>query len=318
VQNKRLPLVPLTLASLKIWEGLEGKLGRETGFRRSGGFRVATTAEGSDVLRRSADAQEKLGVRIEWLDRSDIEIRAPFLSNSVVSATFSPDDCYATPLLVGPALVDAVARNGAYLFNHSPVTQLHANDSGVEIRTRHGQARCDKAIITSGAWINEVTALLGYKFPVTVDINMVSVTEPAPPTMEGIITHVNGVLTLKQVANGTCLIGGGWKGRGRLESGEKEMDYSSFLHNLRIAVSVVPGLASLNLIRQWSGFEGVTPDSLPIFGALPHHSNVFVSACVRGGWTLSPIFSRLMAELVTIRKTSFDVSSFSPARFGGA
>ena len=147
---------------------------------------------------------------------------------------------------------------------------------------------------------------------------MISVSAPAAPFMQGVVTHVRGILTLKQVANGTCLIGGGWQGAGDLGSDRKDIDYESALHNIRLAISVIPKIKSLTLARQWSGFEGVTPDSCPYLGALPGLPDAFIVACARGGWTLAPILSLMLSELMLDGDTTLAHSLFDPARFAHA
>jgi sarcosine oxidase subunit beta len=104
---------------------------------------------------------------------------------------------------------------------------------------------------------------------------------------------------------------------GSLANGRKELDHESLIHNLRVAADVVPGLARLAIVRSWAGFEGVTPDSLPLFGRLPGQDHVYITACCRGGWTQGLIFGRLMAELVATGETSMTVAPFDPGRFVG-
>jgi glycine/D-amino acid oxidase-like deaminating enzyme len=111
------------------------------------------------------------------------------------------------------------------------------------------------------------------------------------------------------------MIGGGWQGRGDAASRRKDLDYDSLLHNVRVAAAVVPGLASLNVVRSWAGLEGATPDLLPLLGQLPGHPNVFVTACARGGFTLGPLLGRLLAELIVHGEASMPVAAFDPARF---
>jgi glycine/D-amino acid oxidase-like deaminating enzyme len=82
------------------------------------------------------------------------------------------------------------------------------------------------------------------------------------------------------------------------------------------AAEVVPGLGRLAIARSWAGFEGATPDALPLFGRLPGQDHVFIAACCPGGFTQGPIFGRLMAELVTTGQTSMTVAPFDPGRFG--
>jgi glycine/D-amino acid oxidase-like deaminating enzyme len=133
--------------------------------------------------------------------------------------------------------------------------------------------------------------------------------------MDSIVTHVRGILTLKQYPNGTCMIGGGWQGEGEIASGQKDLDYESLLHNVRVAAAIVPGLGSLQIVRSWAGLEGATPDGLPLLGRLAPHDNVFITACARGGFTLGPVLGRVLAELIVDGTTAIDIAPFDPARF---
>src|SRR4051794_13005581 len=315
VQNKIPPLVPLTLESLRLWADMRERLGTEVGFRNSGGIRVAETEAEREKLRRGVDGQVQAGVRVEWLEGEGLRQRAPFLSSKVLAAAYSPDDSFATPLLVGPAVLRLLASHDVGV--HAGVTlNSVAGEAPFVLETSAGAIRCERVVITAGAWTPRVAALFGLHLPMTLDVNMVAVTEPAAPVLPWMVTHVRGILTLKQVTNGTFLIGGGWKGLGDLDDRRKEMDYESFLHNVRLAVRIVPALERLNLLRHWSGYEGVTPDSLPYFGRMPRHEKLYVSAGIRGGFTLGPVFGRMMSELVLDGRTSFPVDAFAPGRFG--
>jgi sarcosine oxidase, subunit beta len=317
VQNKLLLLVPYALEALKLWRDMAAIVGRDVGFHNIGGFRIATTESEKETLWRSCGRQEACGVEVRRLEGDEIREAAPWLSHKVCAASFSPQDSYANPLLLGPALTAAAKEAGVVICCATEVQGVTAIGQ-VELATSRGAVRCSKVVFAAGAWSAWLCRLVGVHLPLALDVNMVSVTEPAEPTIPSIVTHVRGILTLKQVANGTCLIGGGWQGAGDLQSGRKDMDYESLLHNLRLAVSVVPELKRLNLVRQWSGFEGVTPDSLPYLGILPGHSGVFITACARGGWTLGPLFARLIAELILSGRPSLSIEAFAPSRFANA
>jgi sarcosine oxidase subunit beta len=314
VQNKLPRLVPYALESMTIWRQLQGLIGSDIGYKNSGGLRVATSKTETEQLRSSAEEQSAKGVESVWLEGEELRRRVPWLSPSVASATFSPQDSYANPLALGPALIKAVSDRGGVLCPQTEVREIATNPR-MRVYTTGGTVVCEKVIIAAGAWSRSVAQFIGVDLPLAYDVNMVSVTEPAGVMVPQLVTHVRGILTVKQVANGTCLIGGGWQGVGDLSSGRKEMSYESLLHNLRLAVEIIPSFKRLNLVRQWSGFEGVTPDSLPYFGALPGHPEVLITACARGGWTLGPLFGRLMAELVMSGATSMPIKMFSPGRF---
>jgi glycine/D-amino acid oxidase-like deaminating enzyme len=144
---------------------------------------------------------------------------------------------------------------------------------------------------------------------------MLSVTEPGPRFMDRIVTHVAGNLTVKQVKNGSCLIGGGWPGAGDFDAERPGVNPIMLQHNLRLAASVVPSLAKLRLVRSWANFEAQTPDGLPIFGVVPGQDGLFVTLPTAGGWTAAPLMGRLMARLITSGESADTLASASPERF---
>jgi glycine/D-amino acid oxidase-like deaminating enzyme len=318
VQNKRQELVPFALEAMRVWSGLDRDLGADVGYRRSGGLRVAVTPEEREKLLSTATRQREMGVQIEWLEGALLRRWAPYLSGEVTAATFCPDDGFASALLLGPALVGAARRKGVSLVTDAPVTGAAEEGDEVRLVTPLGEVRVGQLLVAAGAWTARVAALFGVHLRVDLDVDMLSVTEPSPPIMAGILSHARGILTLKQFSNGSCIIGGGWQGHGDLDTGDKGIDYVSVIHNLRLAASVVPALSGLHVLRHWAGFEGVTPDSLPYFGRLPGTRSVFVLACARGGWTVAPLFGRLMAELMLSGRTSMPLDPFDPGRFGHA
>lgn len=314
IQNKRLPLVPFAREALRQWASVQHDLG-DVGFTPAGGLRVAESDDDVARLRASAAEQGALGLPLEWLDGASLRHRAPWLGPGVAAATFCSEDGFASPLLAGQVLGAAATKAGASLAPRTTVLGATGRGADLRVETSRGALACRTLVVAAGVWSGEVVRSLGVVLPVGLDTNMLTITEPAGLVMDRIVTHVRGVLTLKQYPNGTCMIGGGWQGQGDVATSRKDLDYESLLHNLRVAAAVVPGLASLHLVRSWAGLEGVTPDSLPLLGRLPGHDNVFVTACARGGFTLGPVLGRLLGELIVHGETSMPIAAFDPARF---
>ena len=315
VQNKLVPLVPYTLASFEIWKTLERRLGRDIGYHRTGGYKVATSADEEERLRAGFEAQIAAGLRAEWKTAETLRREAPWMSDSVVAATYSDDDGHASPIRLGPALVDALRHAKVDLIEGVEILGMEAN-GGIRIDTKGEAFRAREIVIAANAWSARLAAMLGVSLPISLDVNMVSVTEPAPLTVGKMVTHARGILTVKQVANGSCLIGGGWQGVGTLDDMAKDIDFDQLTHNLVLASSVLPGLKKLHVLRSWAGYEGVSPDSLPYLGRLPGHERAYVAACARGGFTLGPLFGQLMAQLIVDGQPSIAIDGFNPGRFG--
>jgi len=315
VQNKRLPLIPYTLESLKLWRSARELFGGDVGYVPSGGLRVATSPDDVARLAASAAEQRAAGAPTEWLEGRELAARAPWIGRAVLAATFSEEDSFAIPLMAGPVLAEALRQAGGRLLPGTAVRAIAGDAGGARLATDRGSLACRTAVIAAGAWSGELARGLGVPLPVSLEVNMLTVTEPAGLVMDRFVSHVRGILTLKQYPNGTCMIGGGWQGIGTLADGSKALDHEPLIHNLRVATDVVPGLARLAIVRSWAGYEGSTPDGLPLFGRLPGQEHVYITACCRGGFTQGLIFGRLMAELVATGQTSMPVAAFDPGRF---
>jgi sarcosine oxidase subunit beta len=134
-----------------------------------------------------------------------------------------------------------------------------------------------------------------------------------------IVTHVRGNLTLKQQSiGGKVLVGGGWTGTGDEHTGERRLSRASIAGNAQAAVETVPALARAPLLRAWTGFEGRTPDKLPIIGPLPGYPNLHVLGCASGGLTLAPACGHLLAQQLAGEPLDLPLDAFAPARFAAA
>jgi sarcosine oxidase subunit beta len=235
VQNKRLPLVPFTLEALKLWRSARELFGGDVGFVPCGGLRVATTPDDAARLAASADEQRAAGLPTEWLEGEALAARAPWLGPSVVAATFAEADSFAIPLMAGQVFVDSFARAGGRLFYGNAVREVAGDAKGATVHTERGTIACRRLVIAAGAWSGQLASGLGVTLPIGLEVNMLTITEPSMPVMDRIVTHVRGILTLKQYPNGTCMIGGGWQGRGSLADGRKDLDHEALIHNLRVA-----------------------------------------------------------------------------------
>ncbi len=218
-------------------------------------------------------------------------------------------------------MVTVARQLGVVIASDNRVTAIKRDETSeigrFSIRTAKGEAIYASHVVNAaGAWAGEVATLLGAELPMEVDVNMLTVTEPSAPLFDRVVTHAGGILSLKQLPNGTCLIGGGWQGRGSINSGKKDIDYERFLHNMRIAVDVIPKLRNLRITRTWAGFEAVAPDALPVMGQLGQHEHVWTLACARGGYSLAPALGVRLAQMILNSTDREAFPQFSPQRFG--
>jgi glycine/D-amino acid oxidase-like deaminating enzyme len=85
---------------------------------------------------------------------------------------------------------------------------------------------------------------------------------------------------------------------------------------LDTAITLLPCLAGMRIIRAWAGMRPATPDGLPLIGAHPGRNGVWLAAGHEGlGVTTSFGTARLLADRVMGRTGAVDPSPFLPTRF---
>ena len=315
LQNKPNELLLFYRESLDEWRRLRDELDDDIGYVRRGGVRVAGTEADVDALRASAAEQAALGVETEWLEGNEMRTRAPWLGPDIRAATYCAEDGFASPLLAGRALVRALRKNGGRFVGNARLVGREERADGFELETSLGRVRCGVVVLATGAWTERAAALFGLDIPVQIHVNILSVTERMAQFMDNmVVTHIAGRFTLKQFPNGTCILGGGFKGRGDIDTGTKELDYEQLIANLKYQCEVVPQLKTANLLRSWAGFSSTLEDGLPLLGPWPENPNLIIAFATGAGFTLGPAVGRAVAEIITAGAVSERLARYGPGR----
>ncbi len=315
LQNKATDLLPAYRHGLVEWRRLVSELDDDIGFINRGGLRVAQSAEDIAALRAGAAEQEAQGVRLEWLDGNALRDRAPWLSPTVTAATFCGDDSFASPLLTGQALIRALRLAGGTVAV-AGLTGQRARDDGYELTTTAGVIDCRNVVIATGAWTDRAAAMFGIDIPVLLHVNTLSVTERIGQFMDNmVVTHIAGKFTLKQFPNGSCILGGGFQGRGDKDSGKKELDLDQLQANIRYQCSVVPQLREANLLRSWVGFTAIAHDNKPTVGPMPGRPGLYFAFSTNAGFSIGPFVGRAVAGAVMGQPMPDLLRGFGPGRF---
>lgn len=316
ISIKRPELVPYALHGLEIWRGMSARLDRDIGFHVRGGLSLAFTEAEAATLEARTMARKAAGAPIELVGPLRAREIDPGITDRLVHASYCALDASANASVTGLAYRAALRRAGVDVREGASVKRIVDTNAGYEVHIGDASVSAPRLVLATGAWLENTAAMLGVTLPVHYRVNQVAVTERRRPIVKVVVSHALGALTLKQVENGTVLIGGGWQGRGDLESGTTMTDPSHLIGNLRLAQSAVPALAGTRLIRTWLGFEAHVPDLLPLVGPLPSRAGVFVIAGVRGGWTIGPYMAQLLGDVLLGRAPEMPL--FDPGRLQAA
>ena len=308
LQIKRVKLMPYAIRGHQEWESM----GDAVGFKKTGGYTLAFTDHEAELLQERMRLKAEAGAPIELVSNSVLREAEPQLADRVVAASYCAEDGYSNSSLTGQFYRARLKEQGVQYREGFKVLGVEACNDGYVIRSASTTVRARKLLLSTGAWLKSLAALMDVDLPLQARINTVSVTQRLPMLTRSVIGHATGLLTMKQKANGTLLIGGGWQGRGTPEQGRGQVDVHSLRSNLALARHVLPAIENAQILRSWTGFEANVPDFYPLAGKLPGYEDVFILGCVRGGYTIGPYIGKLMGDYILERKTELPL--FDPGR----
>lgn len=326
--NQAARTVALSCLAIEEWRGLEAALGEDLEVVMDGGLMVAETPAEMALLEKKARREAEWGLPTRLIDAAEARSIAPYLSPHILGASFLADEGHANPRTLTRAFAAAALRAGARLVTGCRAKAITRSAAGLVVVAEHDlkpfACSAEALVIAAGAWTPAVGALAHVHLPIfPVGLTM-NATERKPAFLPHLIQHVGRRLSMKQTHSGNVLIGGGWPSRLLLAAGggfdlsrPPELIPASVKANLRAGVDVVPRVAGLNLIRSWTGIAALTPDQLPLLGEVPEVPGLYVAAG-GSGFTLGPVFARLLCEHILRRKSGEAnemLAMFSPARF---
>ena len=310
--------LPLFLDALELWRQLAGELPGNLELRCPGGLMVAQTAEQLARLRDKVALEQSQGLDVHLIDGAELRALAPYLSESVIAASYCPQEGMANALGAVVALADGARRNGARFLLHAPVKRVQESGGTFAVDTLRGTLHGRNLVVAAGSSSADVAALAGLDIPLAQRVIQIVATEPCERFIDHLVYHGEARLTLKQAANGNVIIGGGWTAAVDRVFARPAVLHESLRGSLAVAHAVVPSLACVNVIRSWAGPNVYTPDGNPILGAVPGRPGLWLAVCNTYGFTLGPLCALLVAQAITGRATAYDLDRYSIARFAGA
>ena len=300
MQMTRVALIPYALKGHEMWANARDWLG-EVGTVVCDGLSLAFTESEAELLAFRAARRREAGAPIEIVSTDGAKAVEPGLSDHPILAAHCPIDGYTSAYLTGRAFLAALRDAGVAVFEDTPVAGVEPADTGYTARATRADGsglalHGSRLALCGGVWLEPMAGWLGVRLPIRTLVNQLAVTERCGPVMRTVLGVASGLLSLKQFANGTVVIGGGWQGVGDRARGGVALGPEHLIGNVRLACHAVPALAGTRLVRAWAGLEAETADAMPAVGPLPGHPDAFVCGSVHSGYTSGIYIAQLLAE----------------------
>lgn len=309
--------IPLSLRSMSIWHCIGELLDDDCGFQVAPQIKVAETEEEMETLRGRATALNAQGFTHEvLLDRAQLRHHLPAIADHCVGAIACIEDGFAQPYQTTFAFQRKAQEKGVRFLENTSVTRVFKKDRDWTViaggRTFTGRYLLNCA----GAWSGQVAALLGDHAPVRPYAPMMIVTGRMRPFCHAVVGATGRPLSFKQMPNGTVVIGGGRPGVAKPDTNRTDMQMAELRLSAQTAIELFPIMKQAQIIRSWSGIEGLMPDGIPVIGPSANAEGAFHAFGFSAhGFQLGPGVGDIMAEVIATGKTNAPIAPFSIDRF---
>jgi glycine oxidase len=293
---------------------IETASGVQVEYFQTGALHVLTNADDQSSLRRCAEIWKARGSDVKWLTGDQIYQYEPLLDRTFNVALYLPEAASIRPRLMTMAYAEAARKSGANFCEHTEITGLQqGSDRVVGIETAQGQTMyCNRVVIATGSWSAHIGSWLGLAIPVfPARGQILSLRQPATPLKYTIIG--NGIYIVPKIDD-TIYVGATVEQVGF----DKSNTAGGIAWLLSSAIQLVPELEHAAIVDIWSGLRPWSQDSYPILGKAPGWENVILATGHGpGGFELSAITGKTIAELITTGQTSALIQPFGLERFMG-
>ena len=268
--------------SLKLWEGLSHDLNFNCMVSQRGQIVLAVNPVQMDVFARRGNIMRLNGIDAELLERKDVEKLLPYLD-------YSKDArwpiCGILQKRAGTVRHDAVAwgyaraasQRGVHIIENCEVTGfVIENGVAVGVETTRGRINAGKIGMAVAGHTSHLARMAGLKLPVESHILQAFVTEPIKPMVDHVVSWGAELFYLSQSDKGGLVFGGHIDG---FNTYTQRGQFPKIQTVAECAVSLMPFISRLRLLRHWGGIMDMTPDGSPFICKTP-----VKSLYLNGGW----------------------------------
>lgn len=285
-----------------------------------GGIVVAESEQDLVVLRRKVELEREAGFETVFLAGAELRERVPELGARILGGSWHPREGHVNARMVCYEIARVAMERGVKFTLDAHVQQLTRTGNNWRIILAGGrEIVAESVVIAAGSWTQQLVAQVGGQVLVDVfGLNM-GITEAIERKMTNLVMHASRPLSIKQMAFGNIMIGGGRPAAIVRRSSNLGLAPRPVTHSIEAGVDdvarVVPSIKEARLIRSWQGLLATPRDELPIIGEISEAPGVFVAVAGHTGFTLGPSCGYAAAQLVAQRAPDFSLKPFSPARF---
>ncbi len=305
--------------SLRLYATLAADLNYNVMFSQRGHLTLAHNDGALRTMRWRAEVNKLEGVDSEVIGPDEVSALVPFMDTSararypILGALYHPPGGVVRHDAVVWGYARAADAHGVHIHQNTEVHGIDVAGSRVRgVRTARGPIATRAVVNCTAGWSTLVSDMAGVKMPVTTFPLQAAVTEPVKPFLHAVVVSGTLHVYVSQTDRGELVFGASvdeftsYSMRGSLEFTEGLAGH---------VLQLMPSLAKMRLLRQWSGLCDMTPDYSPIMGTTPVEGFYVDVGWGTYGFKAAPVAGETMAQLIATQRVPDLIAAFDLARF---
>ena len=255
---------------------------------------------------------QNLGLSVKKLTRSQVNELQPDQPMNIRGAYMYHCDAHTTPGIFMEQIKTYLAQKGIRIHKNTTLLDLHKKGNKIDrILTNRGDFFADEIVIATGAWTQNLLKGLGINLPVQAGKGY-RLNEHKPTGIK-----LPAILMERKVA--VTPMQGFTRFSGTMEiAGIQHHIRKNRVHAIAAAAKeyyLGLEISQKTIAETQCGLRPLSPDGLPFIGKHQMCENlILATGHSMMGWSLGPATGKLVSELISNKKTSLSLTSFSPER----
>lgn len=305
--------------SMDLYERLEQETGCWIMHAKKGVLQIAHSEAVVRRERARCEMNQALGTNTIWISPKELKGIVPEIDLSggglwpVMGASYQPEGASARHDRVVYALAEGANSRGVHICQRTAVAGLlMQGDKVTGVQTNRGSIEAGVVISAVGGHVSTLAKMAGLRLPVTSHPLQAFVTNHYERDFKPIMASASLMFYVSQTPRGEMLIGA---------EIDRQPSYSyrsghHFVQSVaRRAITLLPFLSKLRVLRQWTGICDMTPDYSPIMGKTPVENFLITTGWGTWGFKAIPVGGEQMAKLVATGETPDLIKPFNLERF---
>jgi D-amino-acid dehydrogenase len=310
----------LSLLSKSLYQELKSNNAFEFNYHEKGLLLYCLSQEAYHEELETAEYANKLGLKADNLNLTEIKKIEPSLDFKGIGAVFYPGDAHLNPRLLTEHLQKYLLTKGVEIINGAEITSIgkaanKISQINFEINNISQSIKPENVVLAAGAWSQKIAKMLNLYLPMQAGKGY---SIESPQNNENKFT-IPSILVESRVAvtpfdSNTVRFGGTMELAG--------LNDKINLNRVKGITEALPKFfenfpePQIETNKIWHGLRPCSPDGLPYIGKSDTLNNLyFNTGHAMMGISLAPASGKILADIVTNEHAEIEISSFRPNRF---